>query len=224
MHETAAVAGGPGEERLDRRLHHRRRLRRVPRGAGRPRGDHPEGGRSAVTATETHPTEPAPPAEAVGRTGPSSGLAAVLLVAGAYTVVRRDHALGRVRRPGRAAALPLRRRHRAGRALGAARRRHAPRRPARGRGGRGRRPRPARRLAHRGQADRRPGLHHRHRRPARLGHLGRRCSSPAPPGRSAARPGVRDVSSGVVLSVVSWYGFFVGLGIPLTPGILDGIL
>jgi putative tricarboxylic transport membrane protein len=35
---------------------------------------------------------------------------------------------------------------------------------------------------------------------------------------------VRDVLVGAVLSVVSWYGFFVGLGIPLSPGILDGIL
>ncbi|WP_245596479.1 tripartite tricarboxylate transporter TctB family protein [Nocardioides alkalitolerans] len=35
---------------------------------------------------------------------------------------------------------------------------------------------------------------------------------------------VRDVLIGVVLSVGSWYAFHVGLGIPLTPGILDGIL
>ncbi|WP_182526580.1 tripartite tricarboxylate transporter TctB family protein [Nocardioides dongkuii] len=35
---------------------------------------------------------------------------------------------------------------------------------------------------------------------------------------------IRDVIVGVVLAVASWYGFFVGLGIPLTPGILDGIL
>ncbi|QIG43518.1 tripartite tricarboxylate transporter TctB family protein [Nocardioides anomalus] len=35
---------------------------------------------------------------------------------------------------------------------------------------------------------------------------------------------VRDVLVGTVLSVLSWYGFFVGLGIPLSPGILDGIL
>lgn len=35
---------------------------------------------------------------------------------------------------------------------------------------------------------------------------------------------VRDVIAGFVLSVGSWYGFWVGLGIPLTPGILDGIL
>lgn len=35
---------------------------------------------------------------------------------------------------------------------------------------------------------------------------------------------VRDVLVGIVLSVLSWYGFFVGLGIPLSPGILDGIL
>lgn len=35
---------------------------------------------------------------------------------------------------------------------------------------------------------------------------------------------VRDVLVGIVLSVGSWYGFYVGLGIPLTPGVLDGIL
>jgi putative tricarboxylic transport membrane protein len=39
-----------------------------------------------------------------------------------------------------------------------------------------------------------------------------------------SRTQVRDVIVGLVLSVGSWYGFFVGLGIPLTPGILDGIL
>ncbi|WP_159798515.1 tripartite tricarboxylate transporter TctB family protein [Puerhibacterium puerhi] len=35
---------------------------------------------------------------------------------------------------------------------------------------------------------------------------------------------VRDVIVGLVLAVGSWYGFVVGLGIPLTPGVLDGIL
>lgn len=35
---------------------------------------------------------------------------------------------------------------------------------------------------------------------------------------------LRDLLVGTVLSVVSWYGFYVGLGIPLSPGILDGIL
>jgi putative tricarboxylic transport membrane protein len=35
---------------------------------------------------------------------------------------------------------------------------------------------------------------------------------------------VRDVIVGAVLSVSSWYFFYVGLGVPLTPGILDGIL
>jgi len=35
---------------------------------------------------------------------------------------------------------------------------------------------------------------------------------------------VRDVLVGIVLAVASWYVFFVGLGIPLTPGVLDGIL
>ncbi|MEI5674898.1 MULTISPECIES: tripartite tricarboxylate transporter TctB family protein [unclassified Nocardioides] len=35
---------------------------------------------------------------------------------------------------------------------------------------------------------------------------------------------IRDVLVGAVLAVVSWYGFYVGLGIPLSPGLLDGIL
>lgn len=39
-----------------------------------------------------------------------------------------------------------------------------------------------------------------------------------------SRTVLRDVLVGAVLAVGSWYGFYVGLGIPLTPGILDGIL
>jgi putative tricarboxylic transport membrane protein len=35
---------------------------------------------------------------------------------------------------------------------------------------------------------------------------------------------LRDLIAGGVLSVSSWYFFYVGLGIQLTPGILDGIL
>lgn len=35
---------------------------------------------------------------------------------------------------------------------------------------------------------------------------------------------LRDILIGLVMSVGSWYGFYVGLDIPLTPGILDGIL
>ena len=35
---------------------------------------------------------------------------------------------------------------------------------------------------------------------------------------------LRDLLVGAVLSVASWYFFYVGLGVPLTPGILDGIL
>ena len=35
---------------------------------------------------------------------------------------------------------------------------------------------------------------------------------------------VRDVLIGTVLSVGSWYAFYVGLGIPLSAGILDGVL
>ncbi len=39
-----------------------------------------------------------------------------------------------------------------------------------------------------------------------------------------SRTWVRDVVIGVVLSVGSWYFFYVGLDIPLSPGVLDGIL
>lgn len=35
---------------------------------------------------------------------------------------------------------------------------------------------------------------------------------------------LRDLIVGVVLAVGSWYFFYVGLGVPLSPGILDGIL
>jgi putative tricarboxylic transport membrane protein len=35
---------------------------------------------------------------------------------------------------------------------------------------------------------------------------------------------VRDVLVGTVLAVSSWYLFYVGLDIPLTPGVLDGVL
>jgi putative tricarboxylic transport membrane protein len=35
---------------------------------------------------------------------------------------------------------------------------------------------------------------------------------------------VRDLIVGAVLAVGSWYFFYVGLGVPLSPGILDGIL
>ena len=35
---------------------------------------------------------------------------------------------------------------------------------------------------------------------------------------------LRDLVVGVVLSVGSWYFFYVGLDVPLSPGILDGVL
>ena len=35
---------------------------------------------------------------------------------------------------------------------------------------------------------------------------------------------LRDLIAGGVLSVSSWYFFYVGLGIQLTPGVLDGVL
>jgi putative tricarboxylic transport membrane protein len=39
-----------------------------------------------------------------------------------------------------------------------------------------------------------------------------------------SRTPVRDIVVGVVLAVASWYFFYVGLGVPLAPGVLDGIL
>ncbi len=39
-----------------------------------------------------------------------------------------------------------------------------------------------------------------------------------------SRHPVRDVAIGVALSVGTFYGFYVGLGIPMPAGILDGIL
>lgn len=39
-----------------------------------------------------------------------------------------------------------------------------------------------------------------------------------------SRTPVRDLAIGAVLSVGSWYAFYVGLGVPLPPGVLDGIL
>jgi putative tricarboxylic transport membrane protein len=35
---------------------------------------------------------------------------------------------------------------------------------------------------------------------------------------------LRDIVVGAVLAVASWYFFYVGLGVPLSPGVLDGIL
>jgi putative tricarboxylic transport membrane protein len=35
---------------------------------------------------------------------------------------------------------------------------------------------------------------------------------------------LRDVAVGVALSVGSWYGFYVGLGVPIPAGVLDGVL
>ena len=39
-----------------------------------------------------------------------------------------------------------------------------------------------------------------------------------------SRTQLRDLVVGVVLSVGTWYFFYVGLDVPLSPGILDGIL
>ena len=35
---------------------------------------------------------------------------------------------------------------------------------------------------------------------------------------------MRDIAIGVALSLATFYGFYVGLGIPIPAGILDGVL
>ena len=39
-----------------------------------------------------------------------------------------------------------------------------------------------------------------------------------------SRAWVRDLAIGVALAIASWYGFVLGLGQPIPPGILDGVL
>jgi putative tricarboxylic transport membrane protein len=39
-----------------------------------------------------------------------------------------------------------------------------------------------------------------------------------------SRTHVRNIAIGAALSVGTWYGFYVGLGIPIPPGVLDGVL
>ncbi|WP_231123034.1 tripartite tricarboxylate transporter TctB family protein [Nocardioides sambongensis] len=39
-----------------------------------------------------------------------------------------------------------------------------------------------------------------------------------------SRTWVRNLAVGTALSIGSWYGFYVGLGVPIPAGILDGIL
>jgi putative tricarboxylic transport membrane protein len=39
-----------------------------------------------------------------------------------------------------------------------------------------------------------------------------------------SRAPVRDLAVGVGLALATWYGFSLGLGIPMPPGVLDGIL
>ena len=39
-----------------------------------------------------------------------------------------------------------------------------------------------------------------------------------------SRTWVRNLAIGAALSVGSWYGFYVGLGLPIPAGILDGVL
>ncbi|MEO9322160.1 tripartite tricarboxylate transporter TctB family protein [Nocardioides sp. C4-1] len=43
-------------------------------------------------------------------------------------------------------------------------------------------------------------------------------------GALGSRTHVRNVAIGAALSVGTWYGFYVGLGIPIPAGVLDGVL
>lgn len=43
-------------------------------------------------------------------------------------------------------------------------------------------------------------------------------------GALGSRTHLRDLAIGAALSIGTWYGFYVGLGIPIPAGILDGVL
>ena len=59
---------------------------------------------------------------------------------------------------------------------------------------------------------------------ARLGDHRRAALRRLPPGCSAAGRTSATSLIGAALSVGTWYGFYVGLGIPIPAGILDGVL
>ncbi len=220
------VARRARAQRLDRQLRHRRRVRR----------------RSSTSRTTASPTPSRSwdwhehrPTTTDRRRAPAPtrlvdkaqyGLAAFLVVVGGYVLYDATTLDDGLRRPARAALrLLLRRRRRARRARRAARRRHRARRPARGRGRRGRRPRRRQPTGAPSAcssassslniaADRLAGLGD-HRRAA----LRRRRLRAGQPHAACATS-----RSARALSVGTWYGFYVGLGIPIPAGILDGIL
>ncbi len=39
-----------------------------------------------------------------------------------------------------------------------------------------------------------------------------------------SRTWIKDLAIGAALSLITWYGFYVGLGLPIPPGVLDGVL
>lgn len=39
-----------------------------------------------------------------------------------------------------------------------------------------------------------------------------------------SRTWLKDVAIGAALSLITWYGFYVGLGLPIPAGVLDGVL
>ena len=39
-----------------------------------------------------------------------------------------------------------------------------------------------------------------------------------------SRAWIRNLAIGVGLSLASWYGFYLGLGVPIPAGVLDGVL
>ena len=139
--------------------------------------------------------------------------------------LRRHDARGRLRRPGRTAGLPLRHRHgdcsswpRS--CVVATLRGDRPEEE----GGEDVDLTETGRLADRGQAGRRSSSS----RSPTINVLGWAITGAVLFAGSAwalgSRTLIRDVLIGAVLSVGSWYAFYVGLGIPLSPGILDGVL
>lgn len=92
----------------------------------------------------------------------------------------------------------------------------------RGRGRGGRRPHLSAGLAHRRQARRHPRAQPAPGEHSRMGDHGLLFAGCA--WALGSKTLLRDLIVGAVLSVASWYFFYVGLGVPLPPGILDGIL
>ena len=154
MHDSQGWTGPAREERLDRRLQDRRRLRRVHRRAGRARVRDPRGAGAAVSEPAERHSRPVR-----RRTVDKAqyGLAAALLLVGVYTIIDARGLTVGFGDPIGPRVFP----YLIGTGMvvlvGAARGGHLARRRRRGRGRRGRRPDLPGRLGHRRQAGRHPG-------------------------------------------------------------------